>query len=633
MSLCDLNIVILAIGQTSLEQSIRNNCAFNPELSPLLSLPKYLLPVGGKPALSWFYDHAINFTEGTVEIARNSQGPEDVGARLGAGITVLTDAYHYKAVERWAMFSGLGVRNIRNIGTVEAAKNGYIRLVIQSIVRILTSNFLPSRRNFITALDLALNLGILSENRRTLLISADLLFHGCSFAELGLDKPLFYTNANAEKEGCSPSYVLLGEKSVIGGLLETDFSNVEVRNFLPVAFNMPPFIIKQLPDFLSYIDTQSLPPNQDYYLALLQWIYSKNHSISPVMVPEADGRCPSWQWTCGPITFFEYLEQWKEFVPTPVIALLKPDVFRTVSSMSLDPNDDDMGPSSLPLTVRSNARVGLMGNPSDGFYGKTLSLLISNFWAEVTLIPNNAHAPKLSRGGPTPSVLTSASSSSSLSAPDFGLEDQTVTLIPNSICDPFVFQSLKVASKVCGRDGYYGVCRLFLATIRVFTSYCEARGVALRKLGFKVMYNTNIPRQVGLAGSSALITAFLRALILYNGLTENDIPPYIRANLALSAERDELSISAGQQDRVIQAYGGMVFMDFRADLMKSRGYGEYERIDLSLVPEGLWMAYVAQPSDSGAIHNDVRARFLKGDAEVCFNPLSLSLNDKCFLGC
>ena len=30
-------------------------------------------------------------------------------------------------------------------------------------------------------------------------------------------------------------------------------------------------------------------------------------------------------------------------------------------------------------------RVGLMGNPSDGFHGKTISMSIENFWAEVTI--------------------------------------------------------------------------------------------------------------------------------------------------------------------------------------------------------------------------------------------------------
>lgn len=27
-----------------------------------------------------------------------------------------------------------------------------------------------------------------------------------------------------------------------------------------------------------------------------------------------------------------------------------------------------------------------MGNPSDGFFGKAVSLSISNFWAEVTIV-------------------------------------------------------------------------------------------------------------------------------------------------------------------------------------------------------------------------------------------------------
>ena len=31
------------------------------------------------------------------------------------------------------------------------------------------------------------------------------------------------------------------------------------------------------------------------------------------------------------------------------------------------------------------ARVGLMGNPSDGFHGKTVSFLLSNFFAQVTI--------------------------------------------------------------------------------------------------------------------------------------------------------------------------------------------------------------------------------------------------------
>lgn len=32
---------------------------------------------------------------------------------------------------------------------------------------------------------------------------------------------------------------------------------------------------------------------------------------------------------------------------------------------------------------RVHARVGLLGNPSDGFHGKTISFSLKNFYAEV----------------------------------------------------------------------------------------------------------------------------------------------------------------------------------------------------------------------------------------------------------
>ena len=37
------------------------------------------------------------------------------------------------------------------------------------------------------------------------------------------------------------------------------------------------------------------------------------------------------------------------------------------------------------IRKRAFARAGLLGNPSDGYNGKTISLAIRNFWAEVVL--------------------------------------------------------------------------------------------------------------------------------------------------------------------------------------------------------------------------------------------------------
>jgi glucuronokinase len=41
---------------------------------------------------------------------------------------------------------------------------------------------------------------------------------------------------------------------------------------------------------------------------------------------------------------------------------------------------------TTPLNSRTFARVGLMGNPSDGFFGRTIAMSISNFWAEVAIV-------------------------------------------------------------------------------------------------------------------------------------------------------------------------------------------------------------------------------------------------------
>lgn len=42
-------------------------------------------------------------------------------------------------------------------------------------------------------------------------------------------------------------------------------------------------------------------------------------------------------------------------------------------------------PQSIPEPVakRVSARVGLLGNPSDGFKGAVVSFSLQNFWAEV----------------------------------------------------------------------------------------------------------------------------------------------------------------------------------------------------------------------------------------------------------
>lgn len=49
---------------------------------------------------------------------------------------------------------------------------------------------------------------------------------------------------------------------------------------------------------------------------------------------------------------------------------------------------DQNGSSPTTIEHKAYARIGLLGNPSDVYYGRTMSLNIENFWACVSLQPS-----------------------------------------------------------------------------------------------------------------------------------------------------------------------------------------------------------------------------------------------------
>ncbi|XP_054650708.1 glucuronokinase with putative uridyl pyrophosphorylase isoform X2 [Dunckerocampus dactyliophorus] len=236
--------------------------------------------------------------------------------------------------------------------------------------------------------------------------------------------------------------------------------------------------------------------------------------------------------------------------------------------------------SARPITFRSYARVGLMGNPSDGFNGKTIAMSISNFWAEVTLV-----------------------------------KSQTLVLLPHPLNDPTEFGSLQDLFSISRKEGYLGGLRLLQATCKKFYQFCSKQGIALTKQNFTLKYDTNIPRQVGLAGSSAIVSATLKCLMKFYNLIDDDLPKPVRANFILSVESEELFITAGLQDRVVQVYEGLIYMDFSKKLMEEQGYGNYISMDMCGLPP-FWLAYLSDPSDSGRIHSNIRQRWLNGEPLV-----------------
>jgi hypothetical protein len=131
--------------------------------------------------------------------------------------------------------------------------------------------------------------------------------------------------------------------------------------------------------------------------------------------------------------------------------------------------------------------------------------------------------------------------------------------------------------------------RLGAPLTRTFASqyheHWAATATPLPSRGFRLSYDTNIPRQAGLSGSSAIVTAALSCLEAFFGDVYT-LPKPLRPALVLAAE-SALGITAGLQDRVVQTYEGAVFMDFSAEGMKARGHGEYTPLDPDLLPP-LW---------------------------------------------
>jgi glucuronokinase len=206
------------------------------------------------------------------------------------------------------------------------------------------------------------------------------------------------------------------------------------------------------------------------------------------------------------------------------------------------------------------ARAGFVGNPSDGYFGKTISFIVRNFRARVLLYPSSRLEIKLSKA------------------------------------DTPVFENLEELRRITRWRGYYGGIRIIQALLMRFSDYCRDQGIELPDRNFTIEYESTIPQRLGLGGSSAIITASLRALMQY---FQVEIPLPVQANLVLETETRELGVPAGLQDRVDR-----------------QGYGDYEPLDPGLLPN-VYVAYQTALSEGTEVfHNNVRERYNAGDPSV-----------------
>src|SRR6058998_237792 len=131
------------------------------------------------------------------------------------------------------------------------------------------------------------------------------------------------------------------------------------------------------------------------------------------------------------------------------------------------------------VTATAYARAGLLGNPSDIYGGRVLAFTFRNFSARVLV--ERAERIELGPG---------------VSADTLG-------------------------DAVAGGAGRHGGGALLAAALKKLTDH-SPRLLELPatdpRLGLRVTVATDIPRQVGLAGSSAIVVAALRALAQWFGV-------------------------------------------------------------------------------------------------------------------
>ncbi len=211
-----------------------------------------------------------------------------------------------------------------------------------------------------------------------------------------------------------------------------------------------------------------------------------------------------------------------------------------------------------PASASAPARAALAGNPSDGYGGRTLALALPELEARVEVFKAD------------------------------GVELGPLRLRSTA--------ELHVAI-AAGREP-----ALMAAALRRL-----ARIAPLADRGFGLRFASDVPGEVGLAGSSALVVAALRALDAAFGV---GLGPDELAAAALEAETEELGIAAGPQDRVVQAHGGLVMMDFAPP---SGAPWSVERLEPELLPP-LFVAWRRDTAThSGDYHRELRRRHAEGD--------------------
>lgn len=244
-------------------------------------------------------------------------------------------------------------------------------------------------------------------------------------------------------------------------------------------------------------------------------------------------------------------------------------------------------------------RVGFLGNPSDGYGGRCVSFTIRFEGARST--EARVFVKKNTNSGIEilPSNETSAI--------------QTMTAPLNF---PGSWNEIVAVSQ---SQGYKNDCRLLQATLYKFYTIVSANPdtklLVDSNSNLTLGYYSNIPYCVGLAGSSAIIVATIRALLKFYRFSPSTFGDDTQwAIWIMEVETQLLKIAAGMQDRVAQWFGRPMYMDF-ANFAATKGATLptieplSEKVVQRLRQFHLFVVYSKKSEESGIVHTSLRSLY------------------------
>lgn len=140
---------------------------------------------------------------------------------------------------------------------------------------------------------------------------------------------------------------------------------------------------------------------------------------------------------------------------------------------------------------------------------------------------------------------------------------------------------------------------------------------AMRKMlgkgnGFSLSTQSIAPPESGLGTSAAMGVALVGVISAFQ---ESPLLPYESAELASSIERHELEILGGKQDHYASAVGGINFMEFMGEEVKTSSLKIAPEVCYEL-EKNLVLCYSGRSRPSGNIHQNVTDAYVNNDVKT-----------------